>query len=61
MSAMFANVIEGSQYTIMIANHGNRIAGDFCGGVGARLPNFFDMADPLPGFGEDLLLVQFVP
>ncbi|MNY41458.1 hypothetical protein D3C86_1762710 [compost metagenome] len=61
MSAVFANVVERSEHPVMIANDSNWIACDLCGGIGTGLPDFLDMADPLPCLCDDLLLIKLEP
>ncbi len=61
MGAVLTHVIESPQIPFPVAHHGDGLTRDLGGDIGPWLPHLFNMADPLPGFGKDQLLISLKP
>src|SRR5215472_3940451 len=58
---MLADIVERAERALAISYDRDRLAGDFDRNERARLPQFLGVADPLPRFRDDFLLINVMP
>ena len=58
---VLADVVEGLEFALVGPHDDDRHPSDLCGDIAIRLSDVLDMADPLPGAGEDRLMLVGEP